>query len=264
MSQLNGPRPTRPAAADLMVLAGQAGSLLQTRSAADAIENERGGGSSDSSGPEAASRTSSLQRRARARTRKAMGTVLVSTDATKVAAAMSSLEKTSVQPSTARAYREQVGLFVRHGDKSGTRLVEGAQVDVNLVAYMDVLYFQGNHSWRGQRLMAGLMFADGGSSKRGSRSLPRAWRALRGWKLLTPGRSRQPQPWCFWMGVAAILSRMGHTDMGVCIIIRVCCYLRPSGGVGLRNCDLQPPARGAVELWSLLSFREENPERSKT
>ena len=44
-------------------------------------------------------------------------------------------------------------------------------------------------------------------------TLPRSLRALRGWKRLTPARSRRPHPLKTWFAVAVLLSQAGRDDI---------------------------------------------------
>lgn len=220
--------------------------------------------SSESSGPEVANRTRGHHARARERVRRALAEVAYSTDPKQVKEALSFLEKGSVKPKTALAYKEEVGKFVAYADLVSQPLVEDAEVDVCLVSYMNKLYFDGHQSWRGQKLMSALAHIDCGFGKKGGRLLPRAWRALKGWLLKTPGRTRKPQPWCFWAGVAADLNRRGHLDMALYVLLLVSCYLRPSECLSLRRGDLIAPAQSVSRWWSLLIFQEHRERRSKT
>ena len=97
-----------------------------------------------------------------------------------------------MKPKTAVAYRPGVESFVRFADLVSAPLVEDVDIDISLAAYFNKLYFCGEQSWKGQKLMAALNHMDGGFGRKGSWSLPRAWRALRGWILKTPGMSRKP------------------------------------------------------------------------
>ena len=196
--------------------------------------------------------------------RRAPAEVALSSDPKAVKDSLSFLEKAAVKPKTARAYKEEVSKFVAFADLTSHPLEEDGDIDVCLVSYMNKLYFDGHQSWRGQKLMAALAHIDTGFSKKGGRHLPRAWRALRGWLLKTPGRSRKPQPWCFWAAVAADLNRRGHMDMGLFVLLLVSCYLRPSECLSLRRGDLIAPAAGASHFWSLLIFQEHRDRRSKT
>ena len=42
----------------------------------------------------------------------------------------------------------------------------------------------------------------------GRRRVPRAWRALKGWKRLTPVVTRKPLPWPFWAGMSLEIAKV--------------------------------------------------------
>ena len=71
---------------------------------------------------------------------------------------------------------------------------------------MNKLYFEGQQTWRGQKLMAALDHVDGGFTKKGSRRLPRAWRVLPGVLSIQPRRALQAlgQPPTALLGEAAV------------------------------------------------------------
>ena len=72
--------------------------------------------SSESSGPEVATRTRGHHARARERVRRALAEVAYSTDPKQVKEALSFLDKGSVKPKTAFAYKEEAGKFVAYAD----------------------------------------------------------------------------------------------------------------------------------------------------
>ena len=111
---------------------------------------------------------------------------MFSSDPLSTQRALSFLERGAVKRKTAVAYRLEVECFVCFADLVSAPLVEDVDIDIGLVPYFNKLYFCGEQIWKGQKLMAALNHVDGGFGRKGSRSLPRAWRALRGWILKTP------------------------------------------------------------------------------
>ena len=97
----------------------------------------------------------------------------------------------------------------------------------------------------------------------GRRRVPRAWRALRGWKRLTPVVTRKPLPWPFWAGLA---TELGKVNPSMARFTQMCVsgYCRPSELLSMRRCDLVPPAVGVLTSWSILLFPEEVGRASKT
>ena len=97
----------------------------------------------------------------------------------------------------------------------------------------------------------------------GRRRVPRAWRALKGWKRLTPVVTRKPLPWPFWAGMSLEIAKVSPS-MGCFTLMCVSGYFRPSELLSLRRCDLIPPALGVLTSWSILLFPEEAGRASKT
>ncbi len=71
--------------------------------------------------------------------------------------------------------------------------------------------------------LAALMMLEPEFSQMGRRRVPRAWRALRGWKKLTPTVTRKPLPWPFWCGIALVMGKHRAT-MAVFVLMCVSGY----------------------------------------
>ncbi len=112
--------------------------------------------------------------------------------------------------------------------------------------------------------MAGLMMLEPAFSTSGHRKLPRAWRALWGWRQLTPTVTRKPMPWPFWCEVATLMATQHHLATGVFVLLNVRGYFRPSGLPSVRRCDIFAPSPGVLEHWSMLLFPEHLGKPSKT
>ena len=100
-------------------------------------------------------------------------------------------------------------------------------------------------------------------SKSGCRRLPRAFRCLRGWRLLSPSSSRRPWDWPVWAALAVELCRMELTAVAFGVLLMIECYLRPGELLGLTRDALLPPRPGS-EHWTVLLYPQHRPERSKT
>ena len=170
----------------------------------------------------------------------------------------------SVGPQTGVAYKQDAKAFFEWATTHGLSLVAADEIDSALVAYMNSLFFRGHQAWRGQKLLASLAFLDSSLGRNGARKIPRSWRALKGWMLKTPPRSRLPQPWMLWCGLMADLSHRGFRAMAIMLLLMVTCYLRPSDAMRMRHGDIIPPAHGVSRFWSLLLHRAEHGITSKT
>ena len=122
-------------------------------------------------------------------------------------------------------------LFLQFADPDPEGLDVDAGVDRAITAYLNKLCHQGFPAWRGEKLMAGILFYESRFSRLGVAALPRAWRALRGWKRLCPGYSRRPLPLMFWAGLACTLAKQGQVCMGIMTLMMVSSYMRPGEAV---------------------------------
>ena len=94
-------------------------------------------------------------------------------------------------------------------------------------------------------------------SRGGSRSFPRAWKCVKGWRRLMPGRSRRAWPWALWAGIATQLVRQGELVAAVLVLVAVSTYARPSDLFALRRADLHAPVPWISRSWSLRLRAEE-------
>ena len=89
-------------------------------------------------------------------------------------------------------------------------------------------------------------------SRHGGAKLPRFHRFLRGWKLLSPGRTRKPFLPSVWLSLVAKLGLAGRRRMGAFLVVMLCSSARPSGLLPLRAWQLVPPTSSVSRSWSLL------------
>jgi len=161
-------------------------------------------------------------------------------------------------------YRKSWNKFLSYLKKRDVVPEGAAAVDAALVAYFNVSFLSGEQAWQGEVCMAALCHFYPQYGKYGDLKVPRAWRALRGWRRLTPQQSRRPHPLLLWQGMCVDLIARGHLQMAVYVMVSLSGYLRPSEAYRLRRCDLIPPCRGVSETWSLLVNPAETGITSKT
>ena len=164
------------------------------------------------------------------------------------------LEAHSVKAPTRARYQMHVDELIRFADVQEARLVEDTEVDDCVAKWMNAEFSAGRRAWRGESMLAALMFMFPAFSRNGDRKLPRAFRCLRGWRLLSPPMSRTPLPWPMWAAVALQLMRHGHGLAAIAVLVMVEAYLRPSELLSLTRRSLLRPARGGLTKWSLLLF----------
>jgi len=174
------------------------------------------------------------------------------------------LEQLSVGADTLKYYKQEVGIFLQWSQRQGLSTSTTADVDNAMAMWMSEMFLRGICSWRAERCMAGLLCLRPVLNTQGMRSLPRCYRALRGFRRLSPGRSRCPAPWAVWCGMAVWMAERGHVLMGMATLLGVTCFLRPSEMMGIRRVGLQRPSSSICAHWCLLLFPEEFEERSKT
>ena len=173
------------------------------------------------------------------------------------------LEMKSVQPTTLESYRRSLEAFLDVVGGPDALKRADDEVDDLLVRHFTAIFMAGRHPCQGERVMASLMMLHPSFSLRGTRRTPRAWRALRGWRNLTPVVSRKPLPWTFWAGVATRLLEKNRPSMGLFTLLCVSTYMRPSELMSIRQCDLIAPAPGVLPYWSMLLFPEGRAEHRR-
>ena len=163
-----------------------------------------------------------------------------------------------------RKYLKSWKKFTAYAKKRGYGLAEASEVDTALVNFFNVEYLSGHQAWNGEVTMAALMHYFPNYGRYGTQKIPRAWRNLKGWRKLTPQRSRRPHPLRLWTGMSLDLVARGYAQMAVFIMISLSCYLRPTTAMRIRRCDLIPPQRGISQHWCLLASPEDAGVPGKT
>ncbi len=139
-----------------------------------------------------------------------------------------------------------------------------AEIDMSLVLFFNLQYLQGKEPHHGATLLSALAHrAPELGSVHGTRELPRAHRALKGWRRRVPPRSREPHVWPIWAAVIWDLCLRGFWRMGIYLLWLVTCYFRPGEPLKIRQGDLQKPVAGISRHWQINLFPEERPDRSK-
>ena len=198
-----------------------------------------------------------LKKRKARRSRRMVDAVMENSD-------LSLLEKNAVGPRTHKMYQGELNEFKEFAVPRGLDWEDATTVDRLTVAYLNKLYLEGFQASRGDRLTAALLHFQPKFGKLGQENLPRTWRALRGFRKLTPGKSRLAYPLMVWAAMAVQLRQMGRLRMALFVLVSVCSYARPSELIRLQVYSLVRPSQGITRSWSLLMSPEERPHRSKT
>ena len=140
-------------------------------------------------GPEARRRAALETQRARRRLRRALAVQAG------VAPGRSFLEAASITAETRSRYKFAWQEFLAFADEQGLPLRADSEIDEAIVRFMNACFLKGGNAWRGELLLASLLYHFPAFSCSGSRHTPRTFRCLRGWRLLCSAHSRRPAPW---------------------------------------------------------------------
>jgi hypothetical protein len=162
-------------------------------------------------------------------------------------------------------YHKLVSSFLIFCENRGLSLDHATDVDVALNAKLNEMFLEGMDIALGSKLVAGWQHFFPRYGRHGDYSLPRALRALKGWRRLGPPRSRVGITFFEVAAIAARLCQTGYFLMCVWVLLGHAGYLGPSTNMGLRRACLVPPVDGVSKYWGLLLLHaSEFGMRSKT
>ncbi|CAE8626378.1 unnamed protein product, partial [Polarella glacialis] len=154
--------------------------------------------------------------------------------------------------------------FLDDATRARLPLVTDGQTDEAPVKYFKKEYLAGSQAHLGNRVMAAFLDRWSEFGRLGKRKTPRAWRALKGWRRLTPGKNRKVHALPVWAAITWRMIVRRQVRMGIFILVQVSTYARPGELIRLTRNSLIPPTQGVTKYWSLLLSPEEKVERSKT
>ena len=143
----------------------------------------------------------------------------------------------------------------------------GTQPQISLIDYLDAVLEDGGSRSTAEYAVAAVRSIFPIYSGKAGVPMPRVDRALRGFRRVTPARSRFPMPLTVTAAVAVSFMALGDWEGGAQILLTHYCYLRPCEVRALRNCDLLAPIPGenpGLAFWTLLIAPSERGERTKT
>ena len=154
---------------------------------------------------------------------------------------LSITEVASVGKRSRQQYISLLNQFLT-SSRPGTLAVTAPLQDAALVRFYDELYLAGKVASSGEKLLAAISMHVPDYQNKGRLALPRAHRALRGWRLLRPSRTRRPLPWAACMGIARQLWQLtGKPQLAVFWLMMVDTYLRPGEAHRLSKGQVFPP-----------------------
>ena len=170
----------------------------------------------------------------------------------------------AVSPKVRESYRQGVHRFLKFLGHPSLNNLRDEEVDMGLVRFFEHLFFKGEQATVGLRILAGLMHVYPAFGRMGGRRIPLAWRGLKGWRSMTPGRSRRPETLGLWAGVANALCHANQMLMGFFVMLSVSTYARPSSLLALTRDGIIDPGKSRHRFFSLLLHPEELKVPSKT
>ena len=156
-------------------------------------------------------------------------------------------EQAAVQQRTFTSYNRLLSAFMIFCGL--TSLVMPAHMlDARIVQFFDYLYLEGRAASSGEKLIAAVMMFLPDYHARGRLPLPRAGRALRGWRRLAPTKTRRPLPWAVCCAVAMQIMAEATVaclpygpEAALLWIVMVDTYLRPGEALRLMAAQVLGP-----------------------
>ena len=134
------------------------------------------------------------------------------------------------------------------------------QLDMNLNLFLNQCFQDGMSLNEATKFLAAVIDAHPEVSAKGC--LPRARRALKGWKNLDPGNSRPPIAWPIIALVVSKMIEMGHNTVALFVLTMFATYCRPFELLLLQKKDLIR-SKALSMPWSLVLNKSEDLEQSK-
>ena len=176
------------------------------------------------------------------------------------------LERRAVSRKVEKYYKFELQGLQDHCRRSGKTLdsIQDEDLDIETVDYFNSLFWKGHQAHRGEKVIASVMHHYPKYGKIGKSSLPKTWRALKGWRKLTPGRSRLAHALGVWAAVSCQMRARGNLRMSLFNMLSLSSYARPSELLRIRLFSLVRPVATVNTSWCLLLSPEEGQRPSKT
>ena len=96
---------------------------------------------------------------------------------------------------------------------------EAFEVDRLLTEFTNLPFSEGHRAWKGDKLLASVLFFFPTFSQLEGARLARSFRALKGWNKASPSFSRRPLPVAVWSALAVEMCRIGGTLAAVLTLV---------------------------------------------
>jgi integrase len=167
------------------------------------------------------------------------------------------LRKRTVRNETTREqYSQAVRLFQVFAVSMGVlSLVAIGEVDAALEKYFESLFVKGVGQYTARCALYGWAYLHPNMSTKPRHHYPLAKAALKGWKNLEPGGSKDPCPWEVALLLAEWMMNNGYVKMAAFVILCFDTYVRPGILSLIRRENVLPPVPGvnvSYRHWSLV------------
>ena len=154
------------------------------------------------------------------------------------------LEVNTVRESTAARYRQALDDFQKWMTTNMMDDTTVESVDQAVIEFLEDRYFKGYGANTGEFLLCALRFYVP-SFRESTVVLPRAHRALRGYRRLSPGFSRAPLPAVALSALVGSALFAQDLELAVAMVVCFICYLRPGELLSLKANQIILPVRGS-------------------
>ena len=164
------------------------------------------------------------------------------------------LEDQPIKPSTLLDYRRRLDKLNSWAGRQVERC-RSPDLDCYLIDFFDHRFMEGAGLDEGQKLLAAVCHFQPRFSRFGGSFLPRAHRALKGWRRLAPQHARTPLPWIALMAMIGWAVHLNRRALASCMLLGFTAYLRPSELVELTSASLVPPQTSTdsrLKFWAII------------
>ena len=174
------------------------------------------------------------------------------------------LEHLAVSEGVAKDYANRLELLMEYVNAHALPFVTDTQVEQAIVEFLNQQYLRGRPAADGEKLVAAVVFSQPKYSRSGGQALARVWKCIRGWRIVAPPRSRDPEMLEVWCGIMYVLTAMEESAMALMIAVGLSCYFRPGEALGIQIQDVLRPHRSCAGLMSIIILPRERTAVSKT
>ena len=173
-------------------------------------------------------------------------------------------EELAVGKSSGRHYRASFVMFEAWCQQAGLGQPQGdSTLDAKVVDFLDVLLAEGAPRSEAEYAVCAVKAHFTQFAGRSGQGMPRADRALKGYRKTVPAKSRLPVSWSIASMMVVVMRARGHLEAALQILLMFSAYLRPGEARALRCEDLLAPASD-LPRWAVVIASSERDEVSKT